>query len=496
MLMKRNEPVLAAAKARRKNPGCSVIQTAAVRESREICKAAMAVFISFFVFLAACAAAEQFAKSSNTGDTTTFFVESYGNAVLKLSQDKGVSRRISLSHLTETDSSEEETWGKYHIQIETPSGGIYTEEWNKPNADESVCELTLPSAGIYRIQVIPYTAEEMTQAWGWDQFISWTSFPSWKIDGNENCSVTDRLAAKVYVQQVDQNTGAVLSSRTETVYYGSNKVNHGFPPDGYELVSDEYSEILVDSSGRPDVSTITFYYVKEMPKTVNVPVSCYDETGKILLMYEIAVTQSGEVFPREIDGYEPADGPVYLSFGKGVCSPSSISFVYRSAGHGQVVNAVQWDTQFKPGTTGTGTYNDRRYEKLWNVYDDNYATSFDWLIWSEERTDNIPELTAYFRGATISSIGFRNGYVKSEEEYYQFARATRFVIKIYSSEGQFSVNVDIPDNYSQDYRVFSLGGTYNSVNRIEIWLDSFEIDPNADVNHKYVIHISDIQFYD
>lgn len=163
---------------------------------------------------------------------------------------------------------------------------------------------------------------------------------------------------------------------------------------------------------------------------------------------------------------------------------------------GRLVTPYGWDTQFQPGGTGAGTYNDQRYLKLGNLTDDNYRTSFDWLIWSAERTDDIPELTAYFSNETISSIGIRNGCLVNEEEYWLSARATGLKVTIHDQDGAHPAYLEIPDVYTTEYRVFPLGNTWRGVNRIDLWLDTYHCDQSADIGHRYVIHISDLQFYE
>ena len=69
-------------------------------------------------------------------------------------------------------------------------------------------------------------------------------------------------------------------------------------------------------------------------------------------------------------------------------------------------------------------------------------------------------------------------------------------MKIYDSYGgQYSTRLNIPDEYTTEYRVFSLGRTFTNVTRIEFWLDAYRSNQSADLNHRNVIHIADIQFY-
>lgn len=161
----------------------------------------------------------------------------------------------------------------------------------------------------------------------------------------------------------------------------------------------------------------------------------------------------------------------------------------------KVVYPSDWDTQFKPGTTEK-EYNFEQYKKLHRIDDDNISTMFDWLILFKERTDDIPELTAYFDGKAIGSIGIRNGNLKSAQEYYYYSRATRLTARIYTREGVDRVQINIPDIYTTDYQTFSLGKVYTNVNKIELWLDDFNYDENNTKAGRYIIYIADIQFYD
>ena len=162
---------------------------------------------------------------------------------------------------------------------------------------------------------------------------------------------------------------------------------------------------------------------------------------------------------------------------------------------GQVVYPYDWDTEFKPGNP-VSQYNTDRYKRLGNVGDDNYSSTYEWLIYSSERGDDIPELTAYFNGDTVSSIGIRNGNLKNVNEYYKYSRASRFTVMIYDYYGKVdSVQINIPDIYTQDYQVFSLGKTYTGVRRIEFWLNEFNYDETNTTAGKYLLYIADIQFY-
>ena len=208
--------------------------------------------------LAVPAMADTYATSGNGGSTSVFFVESYGNATLTFSQSEGLCYELSYTHAIDGILGNEDEWGKYHIYVETPSGGSYREDWDKTFGGDSF-SLKLNGAGTYRIRVVPYTADEMTASWTLDKFISWTTYPRWWISGQKNCTAKTTVSASIYVYKVDQDTGAVLSSRSETVSYGNNSVSAGSAPSGYTLSSNSTANVYVDQTGRANVSSVTFY---------------------------------------------------------------------------------------------------------------------------------------------------------------------------------------------------------------------------------------------
>ncbi|MBR3428578.1 MAG: hypothetical protein IKG87_00615 [Clostridia bacterium] len=465
------------------------------------------------------------AVRGDCSETFTFTVQSYGSAVLVFSQDQGLCRVQSYGYSGSRRESEVYEWGKYRIRIQALDGRYYTENW-EDTADGSY-RLTLNSSGTYRIQIIPSMSNEMTSFGTSNQFLYWITSPGWWVSEQRNCSFPSGTTAVITVQQAEAESGTVLNSRSAILYSGVNTVQAGTTPSGYKLLSDSSRTVDVDLYGKTVLDTVTFYYEKTAPDYGTVTVYCYDNRGTWITSYTETIRRSQMLFPRTLDGYTTISGSKAVALNNGVCSPSVVSFYYEAIApvtpvpitpvpvtpvpitpvpvtpvpvppspSESVVQPASWDTQFKPGTTGANSYNDRRYERLPNLSDDNYFTSFEWLVWSGERTDAIPELTAYFNGAAISSIGIRNGYLANYYEYRRYARATGFRIKIFDGNGnEYQTYLTIDDSYSTDYRVFSLGGTYANISRIEFFLDAFACDESEDNGHRYVIHISDIQFY-
>ncbi len=167
----------------------------------------------------------------------------------------------------------------------------------------------------------------------------------------------------------------------------------------------------------------------------------------------------------------------------------------------QIVQPTAWDTQFRPGIStapdGRGD-NANVYRQLNYLHDDNANTSISWLLYVSERTDGIPEFTASFNGASISAIGVRNGKAVSESEFFKYARLASLHLRIRNTSGEvFNTWVYLPDEYSPDYQLLSLGKTYTNVASVELWIEGnvnqgFYLGEGETM---YTMHVSDIQFY-
>ncbi len=332
----------------------------------------------------------------------------------------------------------------------------------------------------------------------------------------------------ISVKCVDYETGEIISSQFRQVNVGWNTIEAGAAPTGYQAVASTPIRIYVDSTGHPVTDTVIFYYQKvQQAFSGIVTVYCIDINGNRIYSYTETIFNSQYIYPRAINGYTAPASPQYVYFTNGVCSPGFVIFQYRAAepvvtappavtappvitappapvvtpapSGGLPENVVwptQWDTQFKPGTTGPGGYNEGRVQRLPNIADDNYMTSFDWLVWSGEKEDSIPEITAYFNNATVSKVLMRSGYLAGgSTDYYRFARPTKFRVKIFTADGgEYETEIERGDNYSTNYETFYLGNTYTNVTRIEFFLVWMRCDENEDIEHRYVIHVADMAF--
>ena len=144
-----------------------------------------------------------------------------------------------------------------------------------------------------------------------------------------------------------------------------------------------------------------------------------------------------------------------------------------------------WDTQFKAGAA----YNERSINILGRLHDGQPTPAFYYTMWRSQRTDSIPEFTAYFSSAGIRYIGLVNGSVQSPEEYRNRARVKELRVVCYTSAGQFTDYIQVPDQYSREPQVFELSPNY-PVATVEIYVT--EIYEGA--GDRYEVNIGEISF--
>lgn len=218
--------------------------------------------------------------------------------------------------------------------------------------------------------------------------------------------------------------------------------------------------------------------------------------------------------PRQYNGCSltsSEEKDVYVK--NGAPTPDSVLFRYArpagggssgssSAGVRSLVFPAGWDTQFKPSTATAvcegKISNEGRYANLYNLADNDPSTTFWWLIWRSERTDNVPEITAFFHGDTIGAVAVRPGNLTSSSAYYRYARPCRFRLRLYlTSGGATDTWISFPDRYSLDYAVCSLPcGPIANVSRVEFFLDGGANEAfYTGSEETYYIHVADIQFY-
>lgn len=373
----------------------------------------------------------------DAGSVCTFYVISQGNASISFYQTEGLCTELSYTHLVDGILGQEEEWGKYHLDVTTPAGFQYREDWNK-TFNGSDYTLNLPQAGTYTIRVTPFTADEMTASWTLDHFVCWETLPQWRVSDTYRCSCVDRIWCDVTVKQVDASTGRLLAQRTERLYSGNNTVYAGSTPGGYTLADASQRQVYVYSSGAASENPVVFEYRKNAAPTSR-----------------------------------PATQTV---------TPAPVSPSYGAAPYA-------WDTQYR---RGMNSYDQSIEQSLSKLFDDNTVTGLTYVIWQSDRTDDTPEFTAYFNGASVSGFQIVNGKIASSDQFANYARAAHVTLRVHTSYGTYEEHLQVPDRYVRDHQYFAMSRTYDGVQQIDVYFEDFY--PGGGET-RYVMALTELGFY-
>ena len=144
-----------------------------------------------------------------------------------------------------------------------------------------------------------------------------------------------------------------------------------------------------------------------------------------------------------------------------------------------------WDTQFKAGAA----YNDKAINMLGRIHDGQPTPAFYYTNWRSQRTDSIPEFTAYFGGASLHRIGIINGSTLSPGEYSSKARVKEMRVVVHTSYGDFGQYFNVADVFSQNYQYFELT-CQGAVSSVDIYIiDIYQGDRDT-----YEVNIGEIAF--
>ncbi len=270
---------------------------------------ALALALVLALSLCPAALADRAGTTGSAGDTYYFYCNAENSrAKITFMQKEGLCAELSYTHLIDGLLGQEEEWGKYHITC-SRSGSSFTTDWDKTFGGETFT-ISLPSAGVWKITVTPFTGDEMTASWTLDQFSYWVTYPEWWIDSAIGCTCTAsdpsrtvsqppaaQVSVGIYVNQVDIDTGDTLGRWIEYVSTGSSSISAGTTPSGYSLISDSRQQVYVDASGRPDRDSVYFYYRKNnQTVSVNIYVKQVNQdTGAILSSRIVSVSTGDNV---------------------------------------------------------------------------------------------------------------------------------------------------------------------------------------------------------
>ena len=245
--------------------------------------------------------------------------------------------------------------------------------------------------------------------------------------------------ATITVQQVDVDTGAVLSTRYETLSVGTHTVSAGSTPSGYRAYSSTTASVTVYADGTVSRGLVAFQYRKQNPVTP---------------------TPYNPPAPTPYDPPTPAANQVM---------------------------PTGWDTQFGPGSK-----NEDGINQLYKLYDQDPYTSFSYIYWQSEYSDDIPEFTAYFNAATVSYLGMINGMTDWSTNV-RYGRCSNLVVKIYSDEGTIVKTIDTNAGGTPEMKQYYLGATYHNVTKIEIFVRGIYGGQDWTKNE---VRISEIAFFE
>lgn len=144
--------------------------------------------------------------------TVLFTVQSDGSAQITLARTKGTCLYMTFTEQTieylhyapsgvlifqvpsyaaisvPGGTSMSDRWGQYRLRITDPDGHTAERVWSGQESGPDYT-LSLPEAGTYEIQVIPFTAEQMKDENSINQFMNWVTCPEWKVVRLHNCQI-------------------------------------------------------------------------------------------------------------------------------------------------------------------------------------------------------------------------------------------------------------------------------------------------------------------
>ena len=168
----------------------------------------------WFICQLSTACSEGFVPKGSGEAAAAFSVQSSGGARLTLRQKRGVAREITFNQKkiirpdqtpvpkeskeknqfivipASTNIMELGEWGMYRLRITDPSGNVSEKEWASEYDGEEII-LSLPKAGLYRIEVIPFTPQQMNASWEMNRFIQWLTWPEWEAADTRNCECVE-----------------------------------------------------------------------------------------------------------------------------------------------------------------------------------------------------------------------------------------------------------------------------------------------------------------
>lgn len=133
------------------------------------------------------------------------------------------------------------------------------------------------------------------------------------------------------------------------------------------------------------------------------------------------------------------------------------------------------------------------------MLDGSASTYYNFTAWQSKSSDEIPEVSFYFGGGTLSSIWMRIGNQTTSADYAEHARPKRMRLRVWTGntyEDTEYLTDDIYDPYTLNdgwnsgYQLFALPRTYYGVTAVDMYVTGWY----KGTKDTYDVCISDIRF--
>lgn len=289
----------------------------------------VAIILLLCIMLSTIGNATETAKErtgAKDGQSSVFYVTSNGKCKVTLKQEKGECRELSYENLISGLTGSGDEWGKYHIYCSNMATYSYNSyEWDDSYWSSSF-SFTINGSGLYKIEIVPYTADEMTNSYINDVFLSWTVYPHWWVESCSNGSyqAQNPCSNNVYVEYRSTN-GTSLHSEYLSLTPGTHSVSPNYSPYGYSISGNTNHSVTVNSYGIANQSYIVFYYT---PDQTDVSITVYCNYGNQSKTVRETLSNSGYIYAPDIYGYTCNNSPQYVNVNNGYASPSTVYFYY------------------------------------------------------------------------------------------------------------------------------------------------------------------------
>lgn len=459
-------------------------------------KKTLLITLLLVLLAAVTASAETLYTTSGSGNgalgrTYEFYATSNGSGWIEFTQSMGLCQRLRMTKPVVTNLGTTNEWGRYHIYY-TVNGVRREKTWNA-EGDNSTCKLFLVQNAPYRIEIVPFTMEEMVSQPA--EFASWLTEPYWWVNNYSGCTLSLQepviRQATVRVNYVDEY-GYSIDTQVLTLDPGTHTIN-AKSISGYNVLGTKSYTVTVQNDGYASMSTVTFRY----QKVVKASVKLYyvDEYGNSLGSANKTFTQGTHtVSPKTISGYNLIGTRSYkvTVYSDGTVSQKSFTFTYqKKVVAPDPVSGKGYRPETAPGLfrPATVTGNQGEQTPVERLNDGSLSTAYQYVVWSSEFKDNgHQELTFTFHSSSVSGIWLWTGDQSSPTAYKKYSRPREMRVTIRTSSGTYTETMKPKD--LNDCQKLPFTRTYSNVKQIDI--DILRLHTGSNKNF---VRISELAFY-